>query len=180
MVYIILGKGFEEIEAVSPCDILRRGGVSVKFAGVGSGNNIEGAHGIAVSVDIAASDISPAKGDCFLIPGGMGGVKSIKANGDTMAMLKKAAETGCDLAAICAGPSVLADLGLLKGRQITCYPGCEDIMDGAICKTTFSTFADGSIITGRAPGAALDFGLALLAHIAGGDAAEEVRRGLVY
>ena len=180
MVYIILGKGFEEIEAIAPCDILRRGGVPVSFAGVESGKIVEGAHGISVATDIAVSDISPAKEDCFVIPGGMGGVNSIKADKTAMSLIKKAADIGCNLAAICAGPSVLASLGILEGRHITCYPGCEDMMGGAVCKTTHPSFADGNLITGRAPAAALDFGLALLAHLAGGDITEEVRRSLVY
>lgn len=180
MVYILLGKGFEEIEAVAPCDILRRGGVAVHYAAVGASRTVEGAHGITITAELSADSISPEKGDIFVVPGGMGGVDSIKADKEAMALLEKAAACGCDLAAICAGPSVLADLSLLDGKQITCYPGCENMMGKALCSTELSTNKDGSIITARAPGSAIDFGLALLSHIAGKQAADRVRRELVY
>lgn len=180
MVYIFLGKGFEETEAVAPCDILRRGEVGVQYAFAGGDRVVEGAHGISITADVCAADIVPQKSDVFVVPGGMGGVSSIQSDKKAMAVLAKAAKLGCTMAAICAGPSVYAELGITDGKTITCYPGCEDMMGKAVCKTSFSTYADGNVITGRAPGAAYDFGLALLAHIAGGDAAEKVRRGLVY
>ena len=84
MVYIILGKGFEEIEAIAPCDILRRGGVSVSFAAVGEQRIVVGSHGISVLADILVSDILPSQDDTFVIPGGMGGVNSIKSDMLTM------------------------------------------------------------------------------------------------
>ena len=180
MVYILLGKGFEEIEAVSPCDILRRGGLSVSYAAVGNSMAVEGAHGITITAEISVSSITPKKDDIFVIPGGMSGVSSIKADRETMALLEKAANCGCDLAAICAGPSVLATLSLLDGKQITCYPGCEDMMGEALCNTGLSTNKDGNIITARAPGSAIDFGLALLSHLIGKQSADKVRRELVY
>ena len=180
MIYILLGKGFEEIEAISPCDILRRGGVSVSFACVGSEKTVIGAHNITISADVNVADIVCDKGDVFVIPGGMGGVNSIKADSSAMSLLKKAADCGCFMAAICAGPSVLSDLGITDDKAITCYPGNESIMGKAVCKTTHSTYIDGNLITGRAPGSAIDFALAILAHVAGSDTAERVRRDLVY
>lgn len=180
MVYILLGKGFEEIEAVAPCDILRRGSVSVSYAAVGGSMTVEGSHGITVTADVSASSIHPQKDDVFVVPGGMGGVNSIKADRAAMALIENAANRGCDLAAICAGPSVLSALELLNGKKITCYPGCEGMMEKALCNTELSTSMDGNIITGRAPGSAIDFGLALLSHIAGKQTAEKVRGELVY
>lgn len=180
MVYILLGKGFEEIEAISPCDILRRGGVDVSFAAIGEEKTVTGAHGISISADVNAADIVCKKGDVFVVPGGMGGVNSIKSDQSTMSLLKKAADCGCCMAAICAGPSVLSVLGITDDKAITCYPGNEKNMGKAVCKTTHSTYIDGNLITGRAPGSALDFGLAILAHLAGSDTAERVRRDLVY
>jgi 4-methyl-5(b-hydroxyethyl)-thiazole monophosphate biosynthesis len=180
MVYIILGRGFEEIEAVAPADILRRGGVEVCYAAVGENLRVEGAHGIAIEAQERIGSISPAGGDYVVIPGGMGGVNSIKGDSEAMAVLKAAAENGARLSAICAGPSVLAELGLLEGRTITCYPGNEKMMGGARCDTSVSVKVDGSLITGRAPGSAIDFGLALLAAIAGEAKAAEIRSGLVY
>ena len=180
MVYIILGQGFEEVEAVAPGDILRRGGVDVRYAAVGSALAVPGSVGIAVTAEVFAKDIAPKKGDTVLIPGGMGGVNSIKHDEAVMSMISKAAVCGAELAAICAGPSVLAKLGLLDGKNITCYPGCEKLMGRAICHCEQTTMLDGTLVTGRAPGAALDFGYALLAHIKGASVSENVREGMCY
>jgi len=180
MVYIILGEGFEEIEAVTPCDILRRGGVSVSFAAAGAQKHIKGSHGISVLADVLSSEISPSADDTIVIPGGMGGVNSIKSDGITMRLIETAAKIGTELAAICAGSSVLAQLGLINGKHITCYPGSEELMDGAICEASLSAVSDGTLITGRAPGAAIDFGLALLSHLKGESVANRIRTELVY
>lgn len=179
MTYIILGEGFEEIEAVSPCDILRRGGAKVCFAAVGGDRAVTGAHGIVITAEKLVSEISPSVGDRIVIPGGMGGVNSIKGSPETMELIAASAKRGAMLSAICAGPSVLAELGLLEGKRITCYPGCEDMMGGAVCDASKPVWADGSLITGRSPGTAIDFGLALLEAEAGHPAAKNVREGLV-
>ena len=180
MVYIILGEGFEEIEAVAPGDILRRGGAEVRYAAAGSALAVSGSTGITVTADLLAGDISPTKGDTVVIPGGMGGVNTIKHDEAAMAMIAKAARDGAELAAICAGPSVLAKLGLLDGRDITCYPGCEKLMGKARCHCEKVTVQDGTLVTGRAPGAALDFGYALLSHLKGVRVSEDVREGMCY
>ena len=117
MVYIILGQGFEEVEAVAPGDILRRGGVEVRYAAAGSSLSVPGSVGITLQADVLARDIAPKKGDTLVVPGGMGGVNTIKHDDAVMAMIAKAAENGAELAAICAGPSVLAKLGLLFDQR---------------------------------------------------------------
>lgn len=180
MVYIILGEGFEEIEAVTPCDILRRGGVSVQFAAVGEQKCVTGSHGIAILADVLANEITPTANDTFVIPGGMGGVNSIKSDDNTMRLIENAAKAGASLSAICAGPSVLAELGLINKKRITCYPGSEELMGGAICETDMPIVSDGGIITGRAPGSAIDFGLELLSHLKDEDIANRIRTELVY
>ena len=180
MVYIILGQGFEEVEAVAPGDILRRGGVEVRYAAVGSSLAVPGSVGITVSAEVFAKDIAPKKGDTVVIPGGMGGVNSIKHDDAVLSMIAGAAKCGAELAAICAGPSVLAKLGLLDGKNITCYPGCEKLMGKAVCHCDQATMQDGTLVTGRAPGAALDFGYALLAHLRGASVSENVREGMCY
>ena len=180
MVYIILGEGFEEIEAITPCDILRRGGVAVSFAAFGAKTSVKGAHGISVLADVLVSDILPASNDTFVVPGGMGGVNSIKSDMLTRKVIETAAKHGASLAAICAGPSVLAQLGLIDGKHITCYPGTEELMGGAICEASMSTLSDGTLITGRAPGSAIDFGLKLLSHLKGEAVANRIRTELVY
>lgn len=180
MVYIFLGQGFEEIEAITPGDILRRGGVPVSFTAVGGEKLVTGGHGISVMADTLAGEISPVSGDTLVIPGGAGGVESIKSDGRTMKMLALGAENGAEFAAICAGPSVLALLGLLDGKTITCYPGCESLMGKAVCQSDKAVVTDGTLVTARAPGAAIAFGLALLAHIKGPAASEKVKTELVY
>ena len=102
------------------------------------------------------------------------------ADEKTMHMLARAAEAGATFAAICAGPAVLAKLRLLDGRHITCYPGTEHLMGGALCDATKKTCAEQGLMTGRAPGSALDFGLALLAQLKGEETAEKIKTELVY
>lgn len=179
MVYILLGTGFEEMEAVAPGDILRRGGVEVCYLGVGA-QVIRGSHGISLTADSKLCPKMPiSSGDLFVIPGGLGGVDSIENSTDAMQLLSRARDEGASLAAICAGPRVLAKLGVLTGRKITCYPGCESWMTGAQVDCSRSVCSDG-ILTGRAPGSAMDFGLALLEQLRGKKAAEDVRAALVY
>ena len=178
MVYIVLGEGFEPIEAVAPCDILRRGGVEVQFAGIG-GRKIAGAHGISVEADCTVEEMDAEQTEMIVLPGGMGGVHSILGSKTALDAVRNAYAAGKYVAAICAGPTVLAKLGLLEGRKATCYPGCEDRMEGADC-TGAKTEQDGKIITGQAPGRSLDFGLRLLAALRGTQTAENVRNGLVY
>lgn len=179
MIYIILGTGFEEIEAIAPCDILRRGGAEVCFAAVGGERTVAGAHGITVTAEMLLSEISPSEGDRIVIPGGMGGVNSIAGSADAMELISASAKRGAEISAICAGPSILASLGLLEGKNITCYPGCEDMMAGASCYTAKPVCKDGGIITSRSPGSAVEFGLALLEDAKGAAAAREVRADLV-
>jgi len=180
MVYILLKPGFEEIEAIAVGDILRRGGVECRYVS-DAAQPVRGAHGIPVTADIALSDMHAAAGDMVIVPGGMGGVTGIEGCERTMRAIREAAEAGASLGAICAGPRVYAKLGLLNGKNITCYPGMEEEMTGAAgvdCSRPAVT--DGSMVTGRAPGASIDFGLAVLAYLAGSEKAEAVRSGLVY
>ena len=180
MVFIILGAGFEEVEAITPYDVLSRGGVSVCFVSASNEKLVAGAHGLSIQADFIASDVHPAGRDAVVVPGGMGGVKSISASASACELIRSIDSENGIVAAICAGPSVLAGLGLIEGRNITCYPGCEHMMHGARCHSDRAVVTDGRIITGRAPGAAMDFSLALLETIAGEDSAAGVRRDLVY
>jgi len=177
--YILLGHGFEEIEAVAPCDILRRGGVETKYVGVG-GSEICGGRGIKIIADIEIKDVNPVGGDIAIVPGGMGGVESLEASEAVSDLLRSSAAAGISLAAICAGPRVLARLGLLDGKTITCYPGMGGQMSGAAQVTDRNTEQDGDLVTGQAAGSAIDFGLAVLKYLKGADEAEKVRRSIYY
>jgi len=178
MVYIILGTGFEEIEAVSPCDILRRGGVDVKFAGIG-GTLITGGNGITVQADCTVEDMDLNAMEMIVLPGGMGGVRSILGSAASINAVKTAYEQEKLVAAICAAPTILAKLGITDGKHATVYPGMEADMGSAIMEDT-NAIKDGHVLTGRAPGAALDFGYLLLETLKGHDVMEKVRSGMVY
>ena len=116
MVYIILGKGFEPVEAIAPCDILRRGGVDVKLAGIG-GKTVEAAHGVTVAADCTVEEIDQNALEMIVLPGGLGGVESILGCQAALDAVKRAWDGGKYVAAICAGPTVLAKLGITAGRR---------------------------------------------------------------
>ena len=181
MVYILLGTGFEEAEALVTADVLRRANLPVSLVGVG-GEYVTGSHNITVRADIAVEDVALTEGDTVVLPGGMGGVASMENSGAAMALAREAAEK-CHLAAICAAPTLLARAGLLKkGARCVCYPGMEGELSaaGAAPQMDRSTAVDGNLITGRGPGSAFDFGLKLVETLAGADAARAVAAGLVY
>ena len=160
MVYIILGKGFEETEAVAPCDVLRRARIPVQFAGIG-GKRVAGAHDIVIEADITVEEINLEEMDMIVLPGGMGGVESIEASPAAMNAVKYALENDRFVAAICAAPTILGKRSLLDGKHAVCYPGMEQYMGSAIMHPDEEAVVDGKIITGRAPGAAIEFGLRL-------------------
>ena len=178
MVYIILGTGFEEIEAVAPCDILRRGGVEVKFAGIG-GTLIKGGNGITVQADCTVEEMDLDNMELIMLPGGMGGVRSILGSETALNAVKYAYESGKLVSAICAAPTILAKLGITDGKQATVYPGMEEQMGSAMMQDA-NAVRDGKVLTGRAPGAALEFGYMLLEALKGAEAAQKVRGGMVY
>ena len=160
MVYLILGAGFEEAEAIVPCDLLRRAGVEVRLAGIG-GTDIPGSHGIPVHADCAAEAAELTKADMLILPGGLGGVRSIRGCKPVLCAAREMAQAGKWVAAICAAPSVLAQYGLLAGRRATCYPGFENRCTGAHMVDA-DVVTDGPITTGRALGAAMAFALELV------------------
>ncbi len=183
MVYILLGAGFEEAEALVTADVLRRANLPVALTGIG-GPAVTGSHKITVQADLPVEAVELAEGDMVVLPGGMGGVSSIEGSGAAMALVRQAAEDpDCWLAAICAAPTLLARAGLLnQGVRCVCYPGMEGELARAEAAPEMdrSVVAEGRLITGRGPGSAFDFGLALAAALAGPDAAEQVRGALHY
>lgn len=178
MVYILLGTGFEEVEAITPCDILRRGGVEVKLVGV-NGRVVTGGHGVAVGCDLTIDELELADAEMLVLPGGLGGVKSVGESKAATDALQKAWNDGKYVCAICAGPTVLAKLGITKGREVTCYPGCEPEM-GDCRQTGKKAVRDGKLITGQAAGAAADFGFLLLETLEDRQTAETIRKGMVF
>lgn len=179
MVYILLGTGFEETEAIAPGDVLRRAQIPMQYVGIG-GRLVEGAHGITIQADITVEEMNLALMEMIVLPGGMGGVASIEGSSRAMEAVEYALKQDKYVAAICAAPTILGKRGYLDGRNAVCYPGCEGDMGKAIVHPDQETVVDGKIITGRAPGAAIEFGLQLAGVIQGSFTPDEVAQYMVY
>lgn len=182
MVYILLGNGFEEAEALVTADVLRRAELPVCLAGIG-GEMVTGSHGIAVKSDKAVESVTLSAGDMVVLPGGMGGVASIEGSEAAMALVRQAAaEPAVWLAAICAAPTLLARAGVLpQGVSCVCYPGMEgELTEAGAAPVDCSVVKADGLITGRGPGSAFDFALGLLEALAGAEKQSQVADGLVY
>lgn len=178
-VYIMLADGFEETEALVPWDVLKRAGAEVQLVSVSASKRVTGAHGLAVEADSVIDDIGPSVPDCVVLPGGMPGTLNLKACAKLSEMLLKADAEGKVIAAICAAPSVLGGLGLLKGKKAVCFPGFENALEGAkVVKA--SVCRDGRIITAKGMGAAFEFAFALTDLLFGPDTATELKKGVQY
>lgn len=179
MIYVFLAEGFEEIEALTPVDCLRRAGLTVQTVGVG-GTVIRGSHGIPVTADITDAEIQLSDAlEMIVLPGGMPGTLNLGKSEAVQKAIAYCSENDKWISAICAAPSILGDLGLLSGKKATCYPGFEDRLTGAETLAV-PTVRDGKFITGRGPGAAMDFALALISVLKSPDEARKIAGGMVY
>lgn len=178
MVYVLLGTGFEEMEALTPVDLMRRAGIDVLTVGV-TGKTVYGGHNIGVEADILLEEMDLTQLDMIVLPGGLGGVASARASQDAMDALKFAWENDKFVAAICAGPTVLADLHITDSKQATCYPGCEEQMGSALMNNQVPCIRDGKLITGASAGCAIPFALALIDALKGEDAAKAIEKQIV-
>lgn len=178
MVYVLLGTGFEEIEAITPVDLLRRAGIEVQTVGI-SGEVVCGSHGIGVTADITAQQMQPSQAEMIVLPGGLGGVASLKSSKEAMDAVRDAWQNGKWVAAICAAPTILAELGITDGKCATCYPGCETAMGSAHMQDDRAVVCDGKLITGTSAGCAIPFALALIAALRGQQAADRVAAQIV-
>jgi 4-methyl-5(b-hydroxyethyl)-thiazole monophosphate biosynthesis len=178
MVYMLLGTGFEETEAIAPLDLLRRAGVQVLTVGI-NGKTVYGGHGIGIEADITLDEMDLTALEMIILPGGLGGVASVRASKPAMDALQFAWQNDKFVAAICAGPTVLADLGITDGKQATCYPGCEDGMGNAIMIENAPCTRDGKLITGTSAGCAIPFGLALIEALKGETTAKTIAQQIV-
>ena len=178
MVYMLLGTGFEETEAIAPLDLLRRAGISVLTVGI-NGKTVYGGHNIGIEADITLGEMDLTDMEMIILPGGLGGVASVRASQEAMQALRFAWENGKFVAAICAGPTVLADLGITDGKNATCYPGCESGMGSANIQPDAACIRDGKLITGTSAGCAIPFGLALITALKGEQIAKEIEKQIV-
>ena len=178
MVYMLLGTGFEETEAVAPLDLMRRAGIPVLTVGV-DGKTVYGSHNIGIEADITLSEMDLTNLDMIVLPGGLGGVASVSASEEALSALRFAYENDKYVAAICAGPTVLAKLGITSGKNATCFPGCEAQMDSTNILPGKAAVRDGKLITGTSAGCAIPFGLELIAALKGEEMADTIRKQIV-
>lgn len=176
MIYVFLANGFEEVEAFTPVDLLRRAECQVKTVGVG-GKTVTGSHGIAVTADIAQSEVITDDMEMVVLPGGMPGTLNLEKNPIVTASVRYCLENGLPVGAICAAPSILGHLGALKGKRAVCFPGFEGQLLGAqVLQDPVCT--DGNITTARGAGVAVDFALELVRVMAGEETAGRIRASI--
>ncbi len=160
MIAILLGTGFEDVEALAPCDVLRRAGAQVKLVGLES-LDVVGGQGIQVHADMVLDDLDISTVEMLVLPGGLRGVSSILNCPKALETIETVAKNGGYVAAICAAPTILSKLGLLTGKNVTGYPGTETQLTGATYHGDFHVVVDGAIITAKAAGSSLTFGKVL-------------------
>lgn len=177
MVYVLLADGFEEIEAITPVDILRRAGIEVKTAAI-TNQVVTGAHNIPVTADIMIHDIEPEKAELIMLPGG-GGHELLDASNDVHALINYAVTNGLYIAAICAAPSILGKKMILEGKKATCFPGFEKYLYGAEVSAD-KVVVDGKIITAKGAGAASEFGFAITEILKDKETADKLRKTMQY
>ncbi|MBJ2195648.1 MAG: DJ-1/PfpI family protein [Muribaculaceae bacterium] len=177
--YIFLAPGFEEIEALTVLDVMRRAGMDVKTVSITDERNVAGAHGVTVTADLLYSETDFITPEWLILPGGMPGATNLSEFAPLNTLLVNQAQSG-KIAAICASPGVvLGPLGILDGKEATCYPGFEKLMPYAIHRDT-QVIALDRIITANGPSAALRFALAIVANSMGESVAQEVGSGMLF
>tara|TARA_B100001245_G_C22834523_1_gene401374 strand:+ start:470 stop:1018 length:549 start_codon:yes stop_codon:yes gene_type:complete len=174
---VLLAAGFEEIEAVTIIDVLRRAELEVIILGV-DGRTISGAHGLQVAADQSLADTQEEDWDAIVLPGGLPGATNLRDNPEVIELIRSTHSRGGMLAAICAAPIVLGRAGVLQERRATCYPGFEEGLDGAKCSEE-RVVVDGNITTSRGPGTSLDFSLSLVAQLKDQQTADALREGML-
>ena len=177
MIAVLLADGFEEIEALTPVDMLKRAGLDVVTVGINSKIAV-GSHGIAVVCDKTPDEVDLSAVSTVIFPGGMPGSLNLDASPFSDSIIKSVTERGGRIAAICAAPLVLGRRGLLKGKRATCYPGFENELIGAIA-TGESVVTDGNITTAKGMGVALEFSKELITLLVSKEKAEELSSAIM-
>ena len=179
-VYVFLANGFEDVEALIPVDVLRRGGVEVVTVSVVEDTQVvETAHRVQVVADAMFADCDFSDADLLMLPGGMPGASNLNAHEGVRQALLKQHAAGKRVAAICAAPLVLGGLGILRDRRATCYPGFEQTLEGATYTGDLCT-VDGNVTTGEGPAAAFPFAYSLLAQLVDEQTAQQIATGMRY
>lgn len=177
-VYVFLAEGFEEMEAVTPVDLLHRANVEAKLVSITGNKAVTGAHGVTYQADLLFEEIDD-DADMLILPGGMPGTLNLQAHTGLAELLIKQYDARKWIAAICAAPMVLGALGITMGRNATIYPGMEEHLVGAF-PSTDEVVVDGNVITSRAPGTAIPFALKLIEVLVSESYAEHVKKEIVF
>jgi 4-methyl-5(b-hydroxyethyl)-thiazole monophosphate biosynthesis len=177
-ILLFLAEGFEEIEAVAPIDVFRRAGIDVTTVSVSDKLTVTGAHGIGVNVDVIFEKADLSGDFLIYLPGGMPGTTNLDNHTGLKKLIEKQAAKGATIAAICAAPSILGKMGLLKEKEAICYPGFESFLTDA--KISSSTIVkSGNILTAKGPGVAIPFALKIVEELKGKDTAQQVANGMI-
>ena len=178
-VYIFIAPGFEEIEALTVVDLLRRAGISITTVSITDNVQVTGAHNIPVITDTLFLDTDFSDADMLVLPGGAPGTCNLNAFEPLKDLLKNFYNKGTYIGAICAAPMILGQLGFLKDRQATCYPGFEKELIGAE-HVTLPVVVDGHIITSRGLGTAIDFSGELIALLKDREISDQIKKQVIY
>lgn len=178
-VAILLGDGVEPIEAAAPIDVLRRGGVDVVMVACQGDDTVTSAQNIDLGTDTNVKDTDWTTFDMLIVPGGNGGVEVLKGNAMVKTALTQFMEEDKFVGAICAGPTLLNEFGLLEGRKATCYPSCEEGFPEGVYTGNIGITCNKNLITASGPGQALDFGFALLHKLTDLNTAQSVADGML-
>lgn len=178
-VCVFLADGFEEVEALTAVDLLRRARVYVDTVSIKDDYKVHGAHGIYVVTEDLFEEAEFEDTDMIVLPGGMPGTTNLMQHAGVRKIVKAFVDAGKPVGAICAAPTILADLGILEGKKATCYPACEDSMAGAVL-TGAPVTVDGNVITSRGVGTAIDFALELIKVLCGEAVAKKISSDIVY
>ena len=180
-VYVFLANGFEDVEALIPVDVLRRGGVDVVTVSIDNDNQVvESAHDVQMVADELFDDCDFSDADLLLLPGGMPGASNLYEHQGVCEAVLAQTEAGKKIAAICAAPAVvLAQLGVLNGKQATCYPGFERMLTKTRYTADLVT-VDGNVTTAEGPAAAFPFAYELLAQLVSKDVSDQIAEGMRF
>ena len=178
-VSVILADGFEEVEALTVVDLLRRAKIYVDTVSTTEEYTVHGAHGINVQTEDLFEEVNFVESDMIVLPGGMPGTTNLNEHEGVRRVVKDFYNEGKYVGAICAAPTVLGNLGLLKGKRVSCYPSVEKEIQGAVM-TGANVTVDGNIITSRVVGTAIDFALKLIEVLSGPEKAAEIADAIIY
>lgn len=178
-VFLFLAEGFEEIEALTVVDLLRRAEIEIAMVSITGKKQVAGAHGILVEADSLYEETAIEEADMLVLPGGMPGTKNLAAHKGLCSQLKAFHQAKKGIAAICAAPMILGQNGILEGKRVVCYPGFEAELAGAVIDTV-EAVTDGNIITSRGPGTAIEFAAAIAAYLTDAKNAENVKQDMIY